>query len=332
MGKSAMCIQMLQILNSGRVYKASELADLLETNPRNIIEYKKELEEAGYYIISIPGKFGGYQLNKPYTIPSLRFTPEEKKALRLANDLLKNDSKILDSRVYQLAMAKVFSSASQNVEVQDTFVIPGVTLSMSEKEILDRYQTIEFCIKNKTVIEIDFLSVDNVVRTRKVEPYKLFLYRNVWFVIGYCQRARDFRYFKLTRIVGYRKTQERFRKHLDYNESDYLGKDGFKQGIDWTSGKYSSNEWIHVKLLLHGRPAMYVKEYIYGRNQVVTAIDKDNTILECDMHYKYETIKFALGLGTDCEVIEPKWLADDICDLSQAVYESYKIKEKDCKE
>ena len=66
MGKSAMCIQMLQILNSGRVYKASELADLLETNPRNIIEYKKELEEAGYYIISIPGKFGGYQLDKTY--------------------------------------------------------------------------------------------------------------------------------------------------------------------------------------------------------------------------------------------------------------------------
>ena len=256
MGKSAMCIQMLQILNSGRVYKASELADLLETNPRNIIEYKKELEEAGYYIISIPGKFGGYQLDKTYTIPSLRFTSEEKKTLRLANDLIKNDSKILDSKAYQLAMAKVFSCASQNIEAQETFIIPGVTLSMSESEIMDRYQTIESCIKNKTIIEIDFLSVDNVVRTRKVEPYKLFLYRNVWFVIGYCQLVRDFRYFKLTRIFGYRKTQERFRKHLDYNESDYLGKDGFKQGIDWTSGKHSSNEWIHIKLLLHGRPIL----------------------------------------------------------------------------
>lgn len=36
---------MLQILNSGKIYKVSELADLLETNPRNILEHKKELDE-----------------------------------------------------------------------------------------------------------------------------------------------------------------------------------------------------------------------------------------------------------------------------------------------
>lgn len=41
MGKSALCIRMLQILNSGKIYKVSELADLLETNPRNILENKK---------------------------------------------------------------------------------------------------------------------------------------------------------------------------------------------------------------------------------------------------------------------------------------------------
>ena len=56
MGKAGMCIAMLQILNTGKVYKVSELAELLETNPRNIIEYKKELEEFGYYIENIPGR------------------------------------------------------------------------------------------------------------------------------------------------------------------------------------------------------------------------------------------------------------------------------------
>ena len=41
MGKAAMCIKMLQILNTGRVYKVSELASLLDTNPRNVKKYKK---------------------------------------------------------------------------------------------------------------------------------------------------------------------------------------------------------------------------------------------------------------------------------------------------
>ena len=81
MGKASMCIQMLQILNTGRVYKISELAQMLETNPRNIVEYKKELEECGYYIDTIPGRYGGYKLEQTTILPSLKLLPEEKELL-----------------------------------------------------------------------------------------------------------------------------------------------------------------------------------------------------------------------------------------------------------
>ena len=64
---------------------------------------------------------------------------------------------------------------------------------------------------------------------------------------------------------------------------------------------------------------MYVKEYIYGRNQVVTSIDKDNTTLECAMHYKYETIKFVLGFGIDCEIVEPEWLREEVKRIATAI-------------
>ena len=53
MGKTANCIMMLQILNVRDIVKISELSEMLETNPRNIIEYRKELEEIGYYIDSV---------------------------------------------------------------------------------------------------------------------------------------------------------------------------------------------------------------------------------------------------------------------------------------
>lgn len=81
MRKASKCIKMLQLLNSGKVYKVSELADLLETNPRNLMEYKKEFEERGYYITSIPARYGGYWLEKFTVIPSLTLTGDKKKAL-----------------------------------------------------------------------------------------------------------------------------------------------------------------------------------------------------------------------------------------------------------
>ena len=85
MEKTAKCIKMLRILNTGRIYKVKELADLLETKERNVIDYKEELnflgDEEGFHIVGIPGKFGGYQLNHTYPIPGFKFTSNEKKAL-----------------------------------------------------------------------------------------------------------------------------------------------------------------------------------------------------------------------------------------------------------
>ena len=81
MSKTALSIQMLEILYSRNIVGIAELARLLDTNPRNIPEYKKVLEEAGYVIDTIPGRYGGYVLNKKYTFPSTRLSDAEKEGL-----------------------------------------------------------------------------------------------------------------------------------------------------------------------------------------------------------------------------------------------------------
>ena len=59
MNRAALCIRMLTLLNSRGLLSKTELAELLETNVRNIPEFKRELEIAGYTIDSIPGRYGG---------------------------------------------------------------------------------------------------------------------------------------------------------------------------------------------------------------------------------------------------------------------------------
>lgn len=320
MGKAAMCIQMLQYLNSGRIYKISELAELMETNPRNIIEYKKELEEVGYYIISVPGKNGGYKLDKTQTIPTLKLTEEEKLTLLSGASYLEAREDFLERRQFQGTISKIFSSMNHSMPMQDTFIIPGVTLSMSGEELLKRYQAIERCIKNKHVLQIVFLSNDNGVRRRDIHPYKLFIMNNAWFVLAYSEKAQEIMYFKLNRILNFTETTKKFRIPLYYNERDYLDENGLKKGGDWAeANEGGNNEWVHIKLKFTGRPAMYVKEYLYGKNQVVTPIDRSSTVLECDMHYRYNTIRFVLQFGTDCEVLEPQWLKEEVIDICKKV-------------
>jgi predicted DNA-binding transcriptional regulator YafY len=56
MNKAAACIKLIQILSVRNDYiNTEELADLLETNPRNVREYIKELEVCGYTLESMKG-------------------------------------------------------------------------------------------------------------------------------------------------------------------------------------------------------------------------------------------------------------------------------------
>lgn len=65
MNRTGKCIKMLMLLKKNEKMSSKDLSLALNTNPRNIREYRKELEEAGFEFQIIPGHNGGYQLLNP---------------------------------------------------------------------------------------------------------------------------------------------------------------------------------------------------------------------------------------------------------------------------
>ena len=314
MGKAAMCIKMLQILNSGRIYRVSELADLLETNPRNIIEYKKELEESGYYIISIPGKYGGYQLKRTITIPVLKFTEEEKKAIFEGSGYLEARNDFLLKKDFQIAMSKVYSLMKNNEPQVEPLVLNRFLLSMQNEEIVDRYKALEICILRQFKIKLEYLSLKNEVTIRIFHPYKVFMYNNAWYAIGFDEKSREIRYFKLNRIKSFEVlTGQKYRKILAYSESDYLNEYGMKK----------NGEWYQIKLQLFEQYAMLIKERIYGKNQTIEIQRDGSSILTCEMQNKENIKVFVLGFGESCKVLEPEWLRIEIVDSIKKTFDRY---------
>lgn len=62
MSKIANILNMLQILKDKKIHSISSLSEKLEVSERMIRQYRQELEQAGIYLKSITGKYGGYQL------------------------------------------------------------------------------------------------------------------------------------------------------------------------------------------------------------------------------------------------------------------------------
>ena len=313
MSKTALSIQMLEILYSRNIVGIAELAKILDTNPRNIPEYKKVLEEAGYIIDTVPGRYGGYVLNKKYTFPATRLTDTEKDGLMQGFDYLLSRNDFMRKDDYSRAMAKISSALMATDTPENTLIANRFPLAMPQEEIEERYAAMAHCIANKLAIEMEYLPLTNTITKRVLHPYKLFMYNNAWFVIGFDESSSNFRYFKLNRIQSFNITNQKFRIPLTYNERDYLDEFGMRQ----------NGEWYPIKLKLSGKYAMLVKERIYGKNQTVEAVDQNTSILSVEMQNKEDILAFVLGFGANCEVLEPEWLCGSVTETANKIINKY---------
>ena len=93
MSKVANMLNMIQILKDKKIHSIQSLAENLEVSERMIRQYKLELEEAGIYINSITGKYGGYKLEDENKFLELNNVIKEKMYI-LMKKAIKNKNKV----------------------------------------------------------------------------------------------------------------------------------------------------------------------------------------------------------------------------------------------
>lgn len=93
MSKITNMLNMLQILKDGKLHNIQELAQKLEVSERMIRQYKLELEQAGIYINSTTGKYGGYKIEKENNFLKIEDTLKEEMYI-IIKKAIKNRNKI----------------------------------------------------------------------------------------------------------------------------------------------------------------------------------------------------------------------------------------------
>ena len=78
MSKISNMLNMLQLLKDKKIHSIASLSTELEVSDRMIRQYKIELEEAGIYLKSYTGKYGGYQLYENSNFLSIENEIKEK--------------------------------------------------------------------------------------------------------------------------------------------------------------------------------------------------------------------------------------------------------------
>lgn len=93
MSKISNMLNMVQILKDENVHSIQSIAKKLEVSERMVRQYKQELEQAGIYINSVTGKYGGYQIDKENNFLKLENVVKEEMYI-IMKKAIKNRNKI----------------------------------------------------------------------------------------------------------------------------------------------------------------------------------------------------------------------------------------------
>lgn len=300
MNKTMLCIEILQLLSAKNIMSKNEIADTLEINPRNVIEYIKTLQDCGYDIQSVRGVYGGYHLNKDSLLPAVKLNQKEVNLLKSSVAFLERQSDFLEYKDYLKTISKVLSTNMESFST-DIKIIDKYPLAMAKEELLKRYTVFIEAITSLKKCEIIYLSSKNKESTHTIHPYQIFVFNGAWMVLAWNETVNEFGYFKFNRIQNLKILNSKFTLLKTYQTSDYIDQYGMKQ----------NGEYFNIKLELTDLYTA-ISERIYGKNQKITRIDEHKTILECSMQNKNMIQSFVLGFGSKAKVIEPNWLKRQI--------------------
>jgi len=199
-------------LQSKPVVRAQDLAEKFDVSIRTIYRDVKTLENAGIPIVGEAGN--GYSLMDGYKLPPIMFTKEEVLSFITAEKLMQKFSHQSLGSHYQAAMEKVRSvlrnsdkNLIQNIEKQiDVFSFhtdSGDSLKNVIPIILES-------IADKTQLNIRYQTVDGRVDNRTIETVGMFFEFNFWYIIAFCTLRKDFRQFRIDRILEISKTLNPF--------------------------------------------------------------------------------------------------------------------------
>ena len=93
MSKIANMLNMLHILKDKKVHSILNLAQELEVSERMVRQYKSELEQAGIYLKSYTGRYGGYQLDENSNFLKIENEVKEKMYV-VMKDAIANKNKV----------------------------------------------------------------------------------------------------------------------------------------------------------------------------------------------------------------------------------------------
>jgi predicted DNA-binding transcriptional regulator YafY len=221
-------LTLLELLQSGGVRTAAELADRLDVDVRTVRRYVEHLLDLGIPVESIRGRYGGYRLSRGYRLPPLMLSDDEALAVLLGLVAGRRSgltaplgvagetasAKIrrvlpprLGDRLQAVLDSVAFTGPPDIAGAPDRAVAPDATVLL----------TIADAVAHHRPITAAYTDRDGARTDRTLHPYGIVSHRQRWYVRALDPLLGEERTFRLDRIASARTQRGSFEPPSDYD-------------------------------------------------------------------------------------------------------------------
>ena len=196
---------LMQLINKKKV-TAKQLADYFEVSVRTIHRDMETLNMAGIPLYGDVGKNGGYALLDNYKLDKSFLSKNEANILiKFLEDL----SNIGASKEISSIYNKI--QLTNSIEDDDKLVIQ-LNPAISDEFFRENLKRLSSARDSLNRVCIKYYDVNFKETQRIINPYTLLMTTTKWYVYAYCELRKDFRLFKLNRIISVEILPEKFNK------------------------------------------------------------------------------------------------------------------------
>lgn len=307
-------LRMAILLQSRGVMKGSELAAELEVSERQIRKYRGDLEQAGIFIDTKSGVYGGYELLSKGNLLGLNLKTEDLTILEMINEQLKFNNDLYSKEFNDVLdrLRAHLNEKSESINSMNYFTIQP-RINCDEGLEKKKYRDIhEACLTHRK-ISMSYYSLTSGEKERVIHPYGLFHYKGDLYLVAYCERRQAFIDFKVCRIKAYKVLEEKFQVDRSFS---------WKKYSENTIGIYKDKE-IEVKLQVFHPFSVIVKEKIWVDNQQINELEDGSIIFRAKMKGYSEIKSWILSMGSKVKVLEPEQLQQDIRNETECIKNLY---------
>lgn len=280
---------------------APELAGALEVSVRTVYRDVEALSMAGVPVYASPGKGGGISLMPNYAFDKALLSDEEQNQLLFALQSLRATDLPVG------ALLKKLGGIFQKPDVcwiETDFSRWGMGRMDNEK-----FEKIKSAILEKRVLNILYCGASGETSVRSVLPFKLVFKDKSWYLQAYCQKADDYRLFKISRIVELAAAQERFTRTFEDAPP-----------VEAESGPPAAYTNLRLKFAPEAAFRVYDE---FDRRQITRETD-GSLFVETAFPLDGWALSYLFSFGTQVEVLAPAEIRETLAAYAKKIYLHHK--------